>query len=100
MTRSHVCRLVCAMFVAGVALPHSVEGQIPKPDRWAIPEGWRKTPGPARTKAPAVPGPIQFSEPEFPPGAMVHGLAITTLNGAPIGATTTFSYTVGGTPSS
>jgi len=100
MIRWLSCRLWCVVLVVGVTLPPSVAGQARNPDRWTIPEGWRGMPGPPLAKAPDVPGPIQFTEPEFPMGAMVNGLTITTLNGAPIGAPTAFSYTVGGSPSS
>jgi hypothetical protein len=66
-------------------------------DPWAIPAG--KEAVPPRPAAPDVTGPIVFTEPELPVGTVIHNLALTTLNGTPIGATTTFGFTVGGTPS-
>jgi hypothetical protein len=48
---------------------------------------------------PDVAGPIAFTEPEFPLGTVIDGLRISTLNGTPIGATTTFGYLVNGVPS-
>jgi len=99
MTRLLVWRILCAVMLATVALPDLVEGETQKPTPWAVPRGWRSPQVPPQTRVPDVPGPIQFTEPEFPLGAVVNGLSITTLNGAPIGATTTFSYTVSGSPS-
>jgi hypothetical protein len=64
-------------------------------DPWKVPEGTAtRTP---RVHAPDVAGPIVFTEPEFPLGTTINDL--TTLNGAPIGATTVFGYSVNGTPS-
>lgn len=98
MTRWLASRNLCAVMFAVVASPVLVDGEAQKTTPWAVPRGWRPQ-SPPEVRAPDVPGPILFSEPEFPLGATVNGLTITTLNGAPIGATTTFSYTVGGSPS-
>jgi hypothetical protein len=67
---------------------------------WALPAGWAARQGPARVAEPDVAGPIVFAEPEFPSGTVINGFALTTLNGLPIGATTTFGYSSNGTPSS
>lgn len=72
---------------------------------WPLPKGWTPKRPPARSAqarrppAPDVAGPILFTEAEFPLGTIVDGLAVSTLNGVPIGSTTTFGYTVGGLPS-
>ena len=65
-----------------------------KDDPWKVPPGFV-----ARTPQPDVAGPIVFTEPEFPLGTTINGLNLTTLNGAPIGATTVFGYLLNGTPS-
>jgi len=98
MTRSFVSRNLCAVMFAAGAFADLVEGETLK-NAWALPEGWRSPQSPPRARVPDVPGPIVFTEPEFPLGAFVDGLTITTLNGAPIGAPTTFGYTFSGSPS-
>ncbi|MCL4808270.1 MAG: hypothetical protein KJ062_10850 [Thermoanaerobaculia bacterium] len=45
-----------------------------------------------------VVGPIQFTEPELPPGTVVNGLTLSTLNGVPI-LPVSFAFEVGGGPS-
>lgn len=45
-----------------------------------------------------VVGPIQFTEPELPPGTIINGLTLNTLNGVPIPAVS-FSFEFGGGPS-
>ena len=75
--------------LAGAPVTAQSPGQGRQP--WAVPRGWQD----ATARSPLVPGPIQFTEPEFPVGTRVDGLAISTLNGVPIGATTTFGYTQG-----
>lgn len=97
MGRCLIVRFVHAVAVIAVSMPALAGGQAGRP--WTLPEGWRAPVGRPAPRAPDVPGPITFSEPEFPLGTLVDGLAIDTLNGAPIGATTTFSYTVGGSGS-
>lgn len=44
-------------------------------------------------------GPIQFTEPEFPMGAVVNGLTVNTLNGVPI-VPISFAFSFEGSPSS
>ena len=83
-----------ALVGLSLLLPLAAQGQD---DPWKVPEG--AAVGAPRVHAPDVAGPIVFTEPELPLGTTINGLNLTTLNGAPIGATTVFGYLANGTPS-
>jgi hypothetical protein len=77
----------------------SFEAHAQRQDPWAIPAGGSGGPARVRLAAPDVAGPIGFTEPEFPTGTLIDSYTLSSLNGVPIGAATTFGYTVSGSPS-
>jgi hypothetical protein len=85
-----------AIALAGFVLLPSLAGRAQE-NPWALPGGAVATS--PRVVSPDVDGPILFSEPEFPNLEHCTDLAVSTLNGTPIGATTTFDYLVSGLPS-
>jgi hypothetical protein len=88
-------RIVIAL--VGLVLLPTVEGRAQEENPWALPAG--AVAAPPRVVSPDVAGPIVFTEPEFPLGLHCNDVSLSTLNGTPIGATTTFAYQFQGLPS-
>ena len=82
--------------LVGLVLLPALPGRAQE-NPWALPAG--AVAKASRVASPDVDGPIVFTEPEFPFGLHCVDVSVSTLNGSPIGATTTFPYQVGGTPS-
>ena len=89
-------RMMIALVGVSLLSPLAAQGQD---NPWKQPRAATAARPRPQAPQPQVTGPIVFTEPEFPLGTVINGFTLSTLNGTPIGATTTFGYLLNGVPS-